>query len=176
MEGTVQVGQSRQPPPETAIISGTVVDSVTNAPINGAEVVFTSETFGKQYPSTFTDASGTFETIGKMYPDTYRISVKASGYQTLTSMGTDPLVSGAQKLTLPIKLEPIAASSPTATPGPTPSPTPGSPVDAWVSLIYNPTVCISTLALTLGAIVSATAIYEWMLRQRERRKKEGEKK
>jgi hypothetical protein len=175
-ENSIVISASPTPPPETSSVSGTVVDSVTNNPINGAEVIFTSETYGKQYPSAFTDSSGTFMTIGKMYPDSYSITVKASGYQTLTGMGTDTLGSGAQKLTDEIKLTPIAMSSPTPTPAPsvTPSPTPGSPLDAWINLLYNPTICISTLALMLGAIVSATAIYEWMLRQRERRRKEAE--
>jgi hypothetical protein len=175
-ENSIVVSASPTPPPESAIVSGIVVDSVTNAPIDGAEVIFTSETFDKQYPSAFTDASGTFVTVGKMYPDSYTIIVKASGYKTLTGMRVDKLNSGTQTLDNQIKLVPIAVASPTISPGPTPSPTPGSPVDAWVNLLYNPTVCISTLALGLGAIVSATAIYEWTLRQKERRKKEGEKK
>jgi hypothetical protein len=174
-ENSLVVSASPTPPPESASLSGTIVNSVTNAPINGAEVILTSETFDKQYPSAFTDASGTFVTIGKMYPDSYIVIVKANGYQTLTGMRMT-LNSGVQKLNDPIKLDSIAASSPTATPAPanTPSPTPGSPLDAWVNLIYNPTICISTLALTLGAIVSATAIYEWMIRQRERRKKDAQ--
>jgi hypothetical protein len=177
-ENSLVISASPTPPPETASISGTVVDSVTNNPINGAEVIFTSETFGKQYPSTFTDSSGTFLSIGKMYPDSYTIAVKANGYQTLTGMEIKNLNSGVQKITDLIKLTPIAVSTSTPTPGPasTPSPTSGSPIDAWVSLLYNPTICISTLALGLGAIVSATAIYEWTLRQRERRRKEAEEK
>ncbi len=163
-ENSIVISASPTPPPETASISGTVVDAATNAPINGAEVIFTSETFGKQYPSAFTDSSGTFMTIGKMYPDSYTITVKANGYQTLTGMEIKNLNSGSQKITNPIPLNSITVSSPTPTAAPaiTPGPTPGSPLDAWVNLLYNPTICISTLALTLGAIVSATAIYEWM--------------
>jgi hypothetical protein len=177
-ENSLVISASPTPPPETALISGTVVDSVTNNPINGAEVIFTSETFGKQYPSTFTDSSGTFISVGKMYPDSYTIAVKANGYQTLTGMEIKNLNSGAQKITDMIKLTPVAVSSVTPTPGPavTPGPTASSPIDAWVNLLYNPTICISTLALGLGAIVSATAIYEWTLRQRERRHKEAEDK
>jgi hypothetical protein len=43
-------------------------------------------------------------------------------------------------------------------------------MDAWLNLLYSPQACCGTLAIGLGAIVSATAIYEWTLRQRERRK------
>jgi len=170
-ENSIVISASPTPPPETATVSGTVVDSVTNAPINGAEVIFASETFDKQYPSAFTDSSGTFVTTGKMYPDSYLITVKASGYQTLTGMRTATLGSGAQKLTDAIKLTPLAVSSPTPTPTSAPaSPTPGSPMDAWLNLLYSPQACCGTLAIGLGAIVSATALYEWTLRQRERRK------
>jgi hypothetical protein len=176
-ENSIVISASPTPPPETATVSGTIVDSATNNPIIGAEVILTSETFDKQYPSAFTDSSGTFVTIGKLYPDSYMVTVKANGYQTLTGLRLPNVNSGAQKITNPIKLDPIALASPTAAPtaAPTmsPSSTPGSPIDAWVNLLYNPTICISTLALTLGAIVSATAIYEWMQRQRERRKREA---
>jgi hypothetical protein len=116
-----------------------------------------------------------FTTTGKMSPGTYYLTIKANGFKTLTGIEV-PVSEGQRQISEPIKIEPIVIPSPTATPGPTSSPIPGSPVDAWVNLLYNPTVCISTLALALGAIVSATAIYEWTLRQRERRKKEGEKK
>jgi hypothetical protein len=170
-ENTIVISASPTPPPETALVSGTVLDSVTNAPVNGAEVIFTSETFDKQYPSVFTDASGTFMTTGKMYPDSYLVTVKANGYKTLTGMRIENLNGGAQTISNPIKLEPIIVSSPTATP--TPSATPGSPMDAWLNLLYSPQACCGTLAVGLGAIVSATAIYEWTMRQRERRKREA---
>lgn len=179
-ENSIVISASPTPPPETATVSGTVVDSATNAPISGAEVILTSETYDKQYPPAITDSSGTFVTVGKLYPDSYLITVKANGYQTLTGLRLPNVNSGAQKISNPIKLDPITVASPTATPGPTagptatPGPTPGSPLDAWLNLLYNPTVCVSTLALGLGAIVSATALYEWTLRQRERRRKEAE--
>ncbi|MGA9141391.1 MAG: carboxypeptidase-like regulatory domain-containing protein [Methanocella sp.] len=173
-ENSIVVSASPTPLPETAIVTGKVSDTASNAPIAGAEVTFVPRDFDRNYPSVNTDSSGSFTTTGKMSPGIYYLTVKASGYSPKTL--TVEVGNGPQQMSDPIKLDSTAVASPTATPGPTPSPTPGSPVDAWVSLIYNPTVCISTLALTLGAIVSATAIYEWMLRQRERRKKEGEKK
>jgi hypothetical protein len=91
---------------------------------------------------------------------------------------TDGVIRNVQQMN-PILLQKLpSAATPTPMPAPsaTSSPTPGSPVDAWVNLLYNPTICISTLALGLGAVVSATAIYEWTLRQRERRRKDAEEK
>ncbi|HUL62452.1 MAG TPA: carboxypeptidase regulatory-like domain-containing protein [Methanocella sp.] len=172
-ENSLVISASPTPPPETATISGTVVDSATNLPINGAEVILTSETYDKQYPSAFTDTSGTFVTVGKIYPDSYMVTIKASGYQTLTGMRIPNVVSGAQKITNPIKLDPITVATPTSAPTAAPSSTPGSPMDAWLNLLYSPQACCGTLAVGLGAIVSVTAIYEWTMRQRERRKKEA---
>jgi hypothetical protein len=77
---TVMTAATPTPPPETGILTGTVVDSVTGNPINGAEVILTSNTYDKQYPFVYTDASGTFVS-NKMYLDSYTITVKASGYQ-----------------------------------------------------------------------------------------------
>lgn len=174
MEGSITVVStvaSPTVPPETGIVSGMISDSVTGAPINGAEVIFTSKSFGKEYPHAYTDASGTFTTIGKMYPDNYYVTVKANGYKTLTSLEVS-VASGAQQISDPVKIEKVDGGKPTTMP----SPTPGSFIDAWAALLYNPTTCIGTLAVGLGAIVSATAVYEWMMRQRERRKKEDEKK
>jgi hypothetical protein len=178
MEGSVQVEAKPTVPPETAKVSGIVKDSVTKEPIVGAKVVFKSTNYSKEYDPIYTSESGRFTTPYPMYPDTLEVTIDKSGYDELIT-NVYVLPGGTQDITQPLYLNKIggqASTTPTPTPGPTPSPTPGSPVDAWVNLLYNPTVCISTLALTLGAIVSATAIYEWMLRQRERRKKEGEKK
>jgi hypothetical protein len=162
---------SPTPPPETAIVTGKVVDASTREPIVGAEVIFTSKTFDKQYPSAFTDSSGTFTTIGKLFPDNYYITVKASGFDTLTSLEVR-VTEGSQQISDPLALRKISAATSTALPGPTP----GSFLDAWASLLYSPATCIGTVAVGLGAIVSAIAVYEWILRQRERRKGGEDKK
>jgi hypothetical protein len=169
---TVVASGTPTPPPETGILTGTIVDSVTGNPINGAEVIFTANTFDKQYPAVFTDGSGTFVS-DRMYLDSYTITVKAGGYSTLTGERTNTIGSGTQRLVEQIKLTPITVSTPTPTPTPTPSATPGSPMDAWMNLLYSPQACCGTLAVALGAIVSATAIYEWTMRQRERRKRDA---
>jgi hypothetical protein len=177
-EDSLPVSVSPTPPPESAVMSGIVLNAATNSPISGAVVNLTSDTFKKAYPPVYTDASGAFLTPS-MYPDSYQVTIRAEGYQTLT-INTARLTSGVQKLN-DQKLSPISVSSPTVAPTPTPvpsvnpSPTPGSPVDAWVNLLSSPTVCVSTIAVLLGAGVSATALYEWTLRQRERRRKEAEK-
>jgi hypothetical protein len=90
-----------------------------------------------------------------------------------------PVGEGPQQISQPITLTRTAQASPTAVPtaAPTtaPSPTPGSPLDAWLNLLYSPQACCGTIAVALGTIVSATAIYEWTMRQRERRKRDGTK-
>jgi hypothetical protein len=174
MDGNLQVEAKPTIRPETAIVSGTVRDASTGAAITGADVTFVPRDFDRNYPATATDSTGTFTTAGKMSPGIYYLTVRANGYEPKTL--TIEVGDGPQQISDPITLVRIASASPTATPGPTPTPTPGSPIDAWMNLLYNPTVCVSTIAVGLGGAVSATAIYEWTLRQRERRKKEGGQK
>jgi hypothetical protein len=162
------------PPPAKASLNGIITDT-SNNPVTGAEVTFESATWGNKY-TVVTDTSGQYS-VSAMIPDTYKITITAGGYQIYRAM-TDGVISDIQQMS-PIILQKLpSGTTPTPTPAPsaTSSPTPGSPIDAWVNLLYNPTICISTLALGLGAIVSATAIYEWTIRQRERRRKEAEDK
>lgn len=151
-------------PPETATIGGVVVDSATNSPIVGAEVDVESRTYGKKYSSVFTDEYGSFET-GKIYPDSYVIIVKAQGYRP-QYVNIDR-VDGNQKLTDPISLEKYASVSPT------PGQDTKSPLDAWVTLLTTPTMCVGTVSSMVAVLVSLTVIYEWLQRQKERRAKEA---
>ncbi|OPY30661.1 MAG: hypothetical protein A4E28_00183 [Methanocella sp. PtaU1.Bin125] len=174
MDGNVQVEARPTIAPETAIVTGTVRDASSNAAIAGAEVTFVPRDFDRNYPEATTDSAGTFTTSGKMSPGVYYLTVRAYGYEPKTL--TIDVGNGAQQLSEPITLVRSAGPSPTPGPSATPTPTPGSPIDAWMNLLYNPTVCVSTIAIALGGAVSATAIYEWTLKQRERRKKDGEQK
>lgn len=171
---TVTTVATPTPPPATASLSGIITDT-SNNPVVGAQLIFESATWGNKYTAV-TDGSGQYSVPG-MVPDTYKITITASGYEIYRAMSAGA-IQGVQQLN-PIALQKLpSGTTPTPTPTPvpqiTPSPVPGSPLDAWINLLYNPTICISTLALGLGAIVSATAIYEWTLRQRERRRKEAE--
>jgi len=157
---------SPTPGPETAIVSGTVVDATTGQPIAGAEVTFVPEDFARNYPPVTTGSSGEFTTMVKMSPGTYYLTVQANGYEQKTV--TAPLIDGPQKISDLIRLE---RSQAVATP--TPSPTPGF-VDSWINMLSSPQACVSFVAVGLGAIVSATVLYEWVLRQRERRRRDEE--
>jgi hypothetical protein len=170
-ENSLVISASPTPGPETAIVTGTVVDAGTSTPISGVEITFVPKDFDRNYPATTTDSSGSFTTSARMSPGTYYLTVKASGYEQKTVM--IPVGQGPQQINQPITMVRSPQSSPTAAPTTTPSPTPGSPMDAWMNLLYSPQACCGTLAVGLGAIVSATAIYEWTMRQRERRKREA---
>lgn len=166
LETTVTVIKGATPTPtpqETAALSGTILDSASQKPIAGAQVSFTSITYGKQYHVT-TGEDGTF-TTPKMYPDRYEIAIKADGYKT--GFGSTPMVEGV-KILDPITLDKNAVPSPTVTP----SPSPTSPIDPWLALLYSPTVCVGTISSLIAVILGSIGIYDWLMKQRERRKKE----
>lgn len=169
---TVTTGSATPtPPPATSSISGIVVDESSN-PVAGAQMTFESVTWGNKYTAV-TDSTGQYSASG-MVPDIYKITITATGYQTFQSM-TENAIGNVQEMG-PITIQKLpAGATPTPTPQPvgTPTPTPGF-IDAWISLLETPTACVTTLAVLLGAAVSATAIYEWVLKQRERRRKEAE--
>ena len=167
IETTVTVppaGTTTPVPQETSTVSGTVVDSANNTPIAGAEVTFTSPTYNKKY-TTVTGSDGTF-TTDKMYPDRYDVSVKAEGYRT--ALRTTSMINGAGVLDQ-IALDHL--STPTQTPTVTPSPSPSSPLDSWIALLYNPTVCVGTISSLIAVILGSIGIYEWLSKQRIARKK-----
>lgn len=174
LENTIVAGQTQvspTPPAETAGLSGTVVDAVSNAPIEGAEVVLKSQSYNKQYKAT-TDSSG-YYIIGNIYPDTYDIIISKNGYKQ-EIRHTSTRIEGMQQMD-PITIQKAAAgATPTPVPTPTPTPTPASPVDAWVALLSSPQGCIATAGGAVGLILSLTALYEWIQRQKERRKREGQ--
>lgn len=168
IETTVTVptsGTSTPVPQETSTVSGTVVDAANNTPLAGAEVTFTSPTYGKKY-TTITGSDGTF-TTDKMYPDRYDVSVKAEGYKT--ALRTTSMINGAGILDS-IALEHL--TTPTQTPATvTPSPSPSSPLDSWIALLYSPTVCVGTVSSLIAVILGSIGIYEWLSKQRAARKK-----
>nr|WP_255668326.1 carboxypeptidase-like regulatory domain-containing protein [Methanocella sp. CWC-04] len=167
-EGTFTVIQTPTPtplPPETASIKGTILDAVTNNPVVGAEVIIVSKTYDKQYPTAVTDEYGSFK-LDKMYPDKYSITVKATGYKP-AYLDLDR-IDGDQVLS-DIKLEKYVAATTTPTPSPEPS-----AVQGWLNLLTSPQACVAFISSTVAVIVSLTVIYEWLQRQKERRKKEGQ--
>jgi hypothetical protein len=169
---TVTVGPTPTAlPPESVTISGMIVDADNGSPIVGANVTFRSLTYDKTYPTVATGADGTY-TSPKMYPDEYSIKVTANGYQAV-GRTSEKIVGDSIVDDIPLKR--LAGSS-TPTPVP-PIPTPASPVDSWVSLLYNPALCVGTVSSLIAVIVGSIGIYEWMERKRERRqKRESEKK
>ena len=169
-EGSLIVGQTQVSPtplPETSSLSGTVIDSATNAPVEGAEVVLKSQSFDKDYKAV-TDSSGSY-LLANIYPDTYDIIITKSGYKQ-EIRHTISKIEGAQTLDSIAIQKAATGTTPTATPAATPTPTPSSPLDAWLNLILNPTACIATAGGTVGLILSLTALYEWIQRQKEQRR------
>ena len=175
--GSTQVSPTM--PPETAILSGTVLDSSSGGPIANASISLTSKTYDKVYSGITTGSDGTFQSP-PLYPDYYYITVHAAGFQPILDIQTDNEVDGNIRLN-PIKMDPLSTAPVTPTPSPTPvtttipaSPTPtvsptGSILDSWIALISSPQACCATAAGGIGVIVSLTALYEWILKQRERR-------
>jgi Carboxypeptidase regulatory-like domain len=153
-------------PAETITITGTIVDADKGTPISGAMVTFRSITYDKTYPAVTTASDGTY-TSSKMYPDMYTIKITMSGYQA-AALTTDKVVRDSQVDSIGIKR---LAGTPTATV----SPTPGNPVDSWVSLLYNPALCVGTISSLIAVIVGSIGIYDWMERRRRQRQDEGKK-
>lgn len=173
-EGSLVVGQTQvspTPPPETASLSGTVVDSASSAPVEGAEVVLKSQSYGKQYTTT-TDSSGSF-TVASIYPDIYDIVITRSGYKQ-EIRHTTTKIEGMQTLDAIQIQKTSSGATPTVVPTPTPTPSPSSPLDAWMALLYSPTACMAMITGGIGLIVSLTVIYEWYLRQKERRMRDAQ--
>jgi len=164
-------------PPESVTIAGTIVDADNSSPIAGATITFRSMTYDKTYPPVTTNGDGTY-TSPKMYPGEYSIKVMANGYQA-TARTTEKVTEDSMVDNIPIKRIVI-----TPTPTPPPSPTPVNPVDSWISLLYNPALCVGTISSLIAVIAGSIGIYEWMERKREgrlRKEKEdaskgGEKK
>ena len=177
LQGPVTVIRGATPTPvpqETVILSGTIIDSTNQTPVAGAEVIFISTTYAKQYPPVVTGSDGTF-TTPKMYPDSYQITIKADGYKT--GFGTTPMVEGT-KIINPIAIDHVEAPSQTPTTAPTAIPTPSptqSIVNSWMSVLSSPQVCLGTLSALVAVIAGSIGIYEWLARQRNARlKKEKE--
>lgn len=175
---TVSIGPTPTAlPPESVTIAGTIVDADNSSPIAGATITFRSMTYDKTYPPVTTNGDGTY-TSPKMYPGEYSIKVMANGYQA-TARTTEKVTEDSMVDNIPIKRIVI-----TPTPTPPPSPTPVNPVDSWISLLYNPALCVGTISSLIAVIAGSIGIYEWMERKREgrlRKEKEdaskgGEKK
>lgn len=175
-ESTLVAGQTQvspTPPAETATLSGTVVDATSNAPVTDAIVELKSQSYNKRYTTT-TDNSGGF-TVENIYPDTYDIIINANGYRQELRHSASR-IEGAQQMD-PIAIQKVPSGTtptPVSTPTPSPTPSPSSPLDAWLALLYTPTACIATITGTVGLIVSLTILYEWFMRQKERRLREGQ--
>jgi Carboxypeptidase regulatory-like domain/TonB dependent receptor len=83
----------------TGSLAGTVLDSTNKAPIAGAEVKVTSPS---QVARVVTDGAGRF-TLLSLAPDTYTISVRHSGFESLSIVGIS--VFADQSQTIPILLQ-----------------------------------------------------------------------
>jgi len=151
-------------PAETVTISGYVTDA-NNNPVAGATVTFHSVTYEKAYPSVTTGNDG-FYTSPRMYPDVYTISVSAGGYQPVSLTTNGKITEDSTVAPIPLK-----ALAGTPTPTPTPSPTPTNPIDSWISLLYNPALCVGTISSLIAVVAGSIGIYEWM--ERKRKEREG---
>jgi hypothetical protein len=145
-------------PPESVTLSGTIIDADNSTPISGVTITFHSLTYDKTYAPVTTAADGTY-TSPKMYPDSYSIKITANGYQASTR-ATDKVAVDSTLDTIGIKR--IAGT-------PTPIATPTSPIDSWISLLYNPALCVGTISSLIAVIVGSIGIYEWMERKRKDR-------
>lgn len=152
-------------PPESVTISGIVVDETKGTPVSGAMITFRSVSYEKSYPPVTTGSDGSF-TSPKMYPDVYSLMISASGYQP-TSLTTNGKITGDAAVAA-IGLKAIGGGA-TPTPTPTPTPSPTSPIDPWVSLMYNPALCVGTISSFIAVVAGSIGIYEWMERKRKER-------
>lgn len=169
----VTIGATPTPmPPESATVSGVILDKTTGQPLAYAQVIFTSKTYDHQYPAITTGTDGSFRT-GKMYPDYYSIQVVATGYQTISIANTTEVIQGDVTLQT-IQLERLPSFTPTPTPTPTATPT-VNVLDNWINVLGTPTLCVGTLSSMVAVLVSLTVIYEWLERRREKRRKADEK-
>ncbi len=150
-------------PPESASITGVIVDESTGKAVSGATITFRSVSYEKTYPSVTTGSDGSF-TSPRMYPDVYTMTISASGYQP-ASLTTNGKITGDTTVAA-IELKAISVA--TATPTPTPT---ANPLDSWVSLLYNPALCVGTISSLIAVIAGSIGIYEWM--ERKRRDREG---
>lgn len=150
-------------PPESASITGVVVDQSTGKAVSGATITFRSVSYEKTYPSITTGSDGSFMSP-KMYPDVYTITISASGYQP-SSLTTNGKIAGDTSVAA-IAIKSISVATPTPTPSPT-----ANPLDSWVSLLYNPALCVGTISSLIAVIAGSIGIYEWM--ERKRREREG---
>ncbi len=167
---TVNVGPTPTVlPPETVSIAGSVVDASNGTPIVGASVTFESVTYGKTYPAVSTGSDGTFVSP-KMYSDYYRITVSAAEYRSVRSTTSDKVTADSTISTIPLTKQAGAA---TPTPAPTSTPSPTSPIDPWISLLYNPALCVGTISSMIAVIAGSIGIYEWMQRKRRDREAMG---
>jgi hypothetical protein len=151
-------------PPESASITGVVVDQSTGKAVSGATITFRSVSYEKTYPSITTGSDGSFMSP-KMYPDVYTITISASGYQP-SSLTTNGKITGDTTVAA-IEIKSISVATPTPTPSPT-----ANPLDSWVSLLYNPALCVGTISSLIAVIAGSIGIYEWM--ERKRREREGQ--
>lgn len=171
---TITVGQvvtATPTPTESVTISGLILDD-SGSPITGATVTFRSVIYDKSYPAVTTGSDGSYVSP-KMYPDVYTVTVTHTGFEPV-SLTTNGKITGDAALS-PIQLKKLGGT-PTPTTAPA-SPTPANPIDYWISLLYNPALCIGTISSLIAVIAGSIGIYEWMERKRmEREGQGGEKK
>ncbi|BAI62774.1 conserved hypothetical protein [Methanocella paludicola SANAE] len=150
-------------PPESASIAGVVVDESTGKAVSGATITFRSVSYEKTYPPVKTGSDGSF-TSPKMYPDVYTMTISASGYQPASLTTNGKITGDATVAAIGIKSISVATTTPTPTPT-------VNPIDSWVSLMYNPALCVGTVSSLIAVIAGSIGIYEWM--ERKRREREG---
>jgi hypothetical protein len=80
----------------TGQLSGTAVDSTTNAPLAGAKVTVASPS---QIASTTTDSGGRFNFLA-LAPDTYTVSVEFQGYQPTSLSGVTVIADNARTVSI----------------------------------------------------------------------------
>ena len=85
----------------TGGLSGTVVDSATNAPIAGSKVTVASPS---QIATATTDGSGRFNFLA-LAPDTYTVSVEYKGYSPTSITGVTVIADNSRTLSIPIPKE-----------------------------------------------------------------------
>jgi len=85
----------------TGTLSGTVVDSTTNAPLAGAKVTAASPS---QLVSQTTDGTGHFSFLS-LSPDTYTVSVEIKGYEPVSTSGVTVVADNTRVLPLALGKE-----------------------------------------------------------------------
>ena len=117
---------------------GKVVDDATGRPIQGVKAELVSKA-GNVYGTAVTDSTGSFQVMGKAGLVLYRLRLSGSGYETMTDLGSDKILSLNEPVDLgTIRMTATGSSTQPVEPEPSQPVEPSQPEqDGEYTLIYT---------------------------------------